>query len=147
MLNEELLSAWLHLSSVIDNHRLADVFTGWPNLPYNELVVCGLLASGQCRTASELCAETRILKSQMNAILRSLERKGVICRHRSQSDRRQVELRLLPEGEARYADTHRQALVLVDRTIGQLGEDQARTLVRLLEQVTSTFDAVQKLSQ
>ena len=67
MLNEELLEAWLRLSCVIDNQRLAADF------PFNEALVCGLLSQGGCRTASELCARTRILKSQMNAILRSLE--------------------------------------------------------------------------
>ena len=104
MLNDELLSVWLQLTNVIDNERLVE------GMPFNEALVCGLL-SGGCRTASELCAETRILKSQMNAILRSLEGKGVIARERSQTDRRCIELRLLPEGCSRYADGHRRALV------------------------------------
>ena len=104
MLNEELLEAWLRLSCVIDNQRLAADF------PFNEALVCGLLSQGGCRTASELCARTRILKSQMNAILRSLESQGVIARQRSQTDRRQVELRLLPAGLERYRASHRQAL-------------------------------------
>lgn len=91
MLNDELLSVWLQLTNVIDNERLVE------GMPFNEALVCGLL-SGGCRTASELCAETRILKSQMNAILRSLEAKGAISRRQSQADRRLVELRLLPGG-------------------------------------------------
>ena len=76
MLNDELLSVWLQLTNVIDNERLVE------GMPFNEALVCGLL-SGGCRTASELCAETRILKSQMNAILRSLEGKGVIAPRRT----------------------------------------------------------------
>lgn len=144
MLNEELLAVWLRLSRTIDNHRLADVFTGWPDLPFNEALVCGLLASGECHTASELCARTRILKSQMNAILRSLEQKGVICRQRSDSDHRQMELYLLPEGRSRYAGTHRQALELVDRLIEALGEDKAHSLLPLLVDVADTFDTVLK---
>ena len=70
MLNEELLSVWLRLSGVINNQRLV---TG---LSFNEALVCNLLVraarTGGSLTASELCAETRILKSQMNAILLSL---------------------------------------------------------------------------
>lgn len=143
-MNEELLAAWLKLSSVIDNHRLADILSGWPDLPFNEAQVCGLLASGECRTASELCAETRILKSQMNAILRSLEEKGVIARERSLSDRRQVELRLLPAGQARYEGLHKQVLAIVDRLIDALGEEKASELTSLLEQVADTFDSVRK---
>ena len=137
MLNEELLSVWLQLTNVIDNHRLAD------GMPFNEALVCGLLAGG-CQTASDLCAETRILKSQMTAILRSLEAKGVIARQRARQDRRRIELRLLPEGCARYADGHRQALRLVDRLIEGLGEDKARTLLPLLRQTVEIFDQIQQ---
>ena len=138
MLNEELLEAWLRLSCVIDNQRLAADF------PFNEALVCGLLSQGGCRTASELCAETRILKSQMNAILRSLEGKGVIARERSQTDRRQVELRLLPAGLERYRASHRQALDTVDRLISGMGEDAARQLLPLLRRAADAFDTMQK---
>lgn len=138
MLNEELLEAWLRLSCVIDNQRLAADF------PFNEALVCGLLSQGGCRTASELCARTRILKSQMNAILRSLESQGVIARQRSQTDRRQVELRLLPAGLERYRASHRQALDTVDRLISGMGEDAARQLLPLLCRAADAFDTMQK---
>ena len=138
MLNEELLEAWLRLSCVIDNQRLA------ANFPFNEALVCGLLSQGGCRTASELCARTRILKSQMNAILRSLESQGVIARQRSQTDRRQVELRLLPAGLERYRASHRQALDTVDRLISGMGEDAARQLLPLLRRAADAFDTMQK---
>lgn len=138
MLNEELLEAWLRLSCVIDNQRLA------ANFPFNEALVCGLLSQGGCRTASELCARTRILKSQMNAILRSLESQGVIARQRSQTDRRQVELRLLPAGLERYRASHRQALDTVDRLISGMGEDAAWQLLPLLRRAADAFDTMQK---
>ena len=138
MLNEELLEVWLRLSCVIDNQRLAADF------PFNEALVCGLLSQGGCRTASELCARTRILKSQMNAILRSLESQGVIARQRSQTDRRQVELRLLPAGLERYRASHRQALDTVDRLISGMGEDAARQLLPLLRRAADAFDTMQK---
>ena len=138
MLNEELLEAWLRLSCVIDNQRLAADF------PFNEALVCGLLSQGGCRTASELCARTRILKSQMNAILRSLESQGVIARQRSQTDRRQVELRLLPAGLERYRASHRQALDTVDRLISGMGEDAARQVLPLLRRAADAFDTMQK---
>lgn len=137
MLNDELLSVWLQLTNVIDNERLVE------GMPFNEALVCGLL-SGGCRTASELCAETRILKSQMNAILRSLESQGVIARQRSQEDRRRVELRLLPAGLERYRASHRQALDTVDRLISGMGEDAARQLLPLLRRAADAFDTMQK---
>ncbi len=138
MLNEELLTVWLRLTSVIDNQRLVS------DLPFNEAIVCNLLAkaqqAGSCLTASDLCAHTRILKSQMNAILVSLERKGVIARQRSQQDRRQVELRLLPAGLERYQAAHGRVLAMVDRLIEDMGEDAVRTLLPLLRQAADIFD-------
>lgn len=137
MLNEELLAVWLQLTNTINNQRLAD------GLPYNEALVCGLLAGG-CRTASDLCAETHILKSQMTAIINSLEAKGILRRQRSQRDKRRVELCLLPEGAARYADGHYQALALVDRIIDAMGEEKARALLPLLRQLTEAFSSIQQ---
>ena len=140
MLNEELLFTWLQLGNVIDNQRLVS------GLPFNEAMVCGLLArakaSGVPITASDLCAQTRILKSQMNAILRSLEKKGYICRRQSQQDRRQIELELLPQGHAAYEASHRCSLTLVDKLIEAVGEDAVRQLIPLLRQVTTTFDSI-----
>ena len=142
MLNEELLAVWLRLTSVIDNHRLAE------RLPFNEAMVCGLLArtqeNGGWLTASDLCRRTCILKSQMNAILRSLERKGLIDRRRSQTDRRQVELRLLPEGMTIYQASHRQSVAIVDRLIGEMGEEKVQTLLPLLHQAADIFGKIQQ---
>ena len=137
MLNEELLAVWLQLTNIIDNQRLAK------GLSFNEALVCGLLAGG-CRTASDLCAETRILKSQMTVILKSLEAKGILRRQRSQHDKRCIELYLLPEGTARYADGHCQALKLVDRFIGAMGEEKICTLLPLLREAIEVFDGIQQ---
>lgn len=142
MLNEELLSAWLRLGAVIDNQRLVS------DLPFNEAMVCGLLLraqeQGRFLTASDLCAQTRILKSQMNAIVQSLEKKGFLQRQRSQSDLRRVELFLLPVGEKHYLASHRQTLILVDRLIASVGQDSIQTLVPLLLQVADSFDRILK---
>lgn len=150
-LDEELLSAWLHLTSVIDNHRLAAAHaspTGQSPLPFNEAMVCGLLAQaqkeGRCLTASDLCRQTRILKSQMNTILRSLERKGVISRRQSQADRRRVELELLPEGFSLYQECHQRVRAMADRLIAEMGQEQVETLIPLLRQAANIFDTIQQ---
>lgn len=142
MLNEELLSAWLRLGAVIDNQRLVN------DLPFNEAMVCGLLLRAQEKdsalTASDLCAQTRILKSQMNAILQSLEKKGFLQRRRSQTDLRRVELTLLPDGINCYRESHRQTLALVDQLISAVGQDTIVTLIPLLGQVADSFDHILK---
>lgn len=139
MLNEELLFAWLQVGSVIDNQRLVT------QLPFNEALVCGLLYRAERPlTASDLCARTRILKSQMNAILRSLEKKGFLEGAPSPNDRRRIELKLLSAGVERYNASHRSTLALVDRLIEELGEDRARALTTLLRDATETFDKILK---
>lgn len=141
-LNEELLSAWLRLSSVIDNQRLVK------GISFNEALVCNLLARakrlGQTLTAKDLCAQTRILKSQMNTILLSLEKHGVIQRRQSQRDRRQMELILLPQGLQNYNASHANILALIDRLIDRMGESSIRQLIPLLHQVVDTFDSIQQ---
>ena len=138
-LSEELLSTWLRLGSVINNQRLVS------GLSFNEAQVCGLLTQpGGCRTASELCARTRILKSQMNAILRALERKGILSRRRSEGDRRRIELELLPEGMARYQEGHQRIQRLASRLISEMGEENILTLLPLLRQAADSFDAMQQ---
>lgn len=149
MLDEELLAVWLRLTTVIDNQRLAAAHgTGQPRLPFNEAMVCGLLAAAQASggslTASGLCRRTRILKSQMNAILRSLEAKGAISRRQSRTDRRLVELRLLPEGLALYRESHRRSVGMVDRLIDRMGEEKARALLPLLRQAADIFETIQQ---
>lgn len=145
MLDEELLAAWLRLTNVIDNQRLASA-RGTAELPFNEAMVCGLLAqaqeAGRCLTASALCRQTCILKSQMNAILRSLERKGLISRRQSQSDRRLMELRLLPEGYALYQESHRRSIAITHCLIDRMGREQAQVLLPLLRQAADIFETI-----
>ena len=147
-MDEELLAVWLRLTSVIDNQRLAAANAGGKALPFNEAMVCGLLARAKEEngflTASSLCRHTRILKSQMNVILRSLEDKGAIERRQSENDRRQMELRLLPEGERLYQESHQRVKKLVGRVIGEMGEGQVQILLPLLRQAADIFDAMQQ---
>ena len=142
MLNEDLLSAWLRLGTVIDNQRLVSA------LPFNEAMVCGLLLraqeAGQLLTASDLCSRTHILKSQMNAILNSLEKKGFLLRQRSQHDLRRVDLSLLPFGVDCYQESHRRTLALVDRLITLMGQETVKTLVPLLFQAADSFERILK---
>lgn len=150
-LGEELLAVWLQLTSVIDNQRLASAHASpqaRPALPFNEAMVCGLLAQaqeeGRCLTASGLCRQTRILKSQMNAILRSLERKGAVSRRQSRTDRGQVELELLPEGVSMYQEGHRRVCAMAERLICEMGRERVETLIPLLRQAANTFDTIQQ---
>ncbi len=139
-LSEELLTAWLRLSGAINNQRLV---TG---MPFNEALVCGLLLraqrEGKTINPRDLCQQTGILKSQMNAILLSLEQRGALARRQSSRDRRQVELTLLPEGAALYEASHSRVMALVDSLVAAMGADAVRQLIPLLHQVVDTFHSI-----
>ena len=77
---DRLLAAWLSLTSTLWNKRLVSTLT------YNEAHVLGILLraedTARVCTATMLIAQTRLLKSQMNKLLTTLEGKGFICRVR-----------------------------------------------------------------
>lgn len=143
-LNEELLEAWLETSMIISNRRLTDV------LSYNESLVCHILyereRSGKqgYLTATDLCNETKILKSLMNSTLNSLERKGLTERIRSMSDRRQVYVRLREDNLGIYLGEHRKIMEMIDEVIFEVGEDKIAEFIPVLRSITSS---VQRLTE
>ena len=139
-LNEKLLTAWLTMSSVVNNERIVS------SIPFNEAHVCNLLYRQRMEhpdvylTATELCARTRMLKSQMNKVLASLERQNMISRFRAPDDRRKAYIRLVDENLHRFEAVHARSIALVDRAIERLGADTAAQLAELLLRVANYVD-------
>ena len=140
-MREQLLDAWLNLSSTITNERLVSGFS------YNEALVMNLLyrqyknEEEQPLTATMLCRKTNILKSQMNAILNALEKKQMILRSRSQEDRRQIEVKLNPERLEAFIQCHERSLKLADGVLERLKGEEARQAVVMLQHLTNCFQA------
>lgn len=143
-LNEELLEAWLETSTVISNRRLTDA------LSYNESLICHILyereQSGhqEYLTATDLCNETKMLKSLMNSTLNSLEKKGLTERIPSTADRRQVYVRLRKDNLPVYLTEHRKILDIVDEVISAVGEEKIAEFIPVLRSITGS---VQKLTK
>ena len=139
-LNEALLKAWMKLSSSVINPRVVD------ELSYKESQVCHILYHNYLEdperqlTATDLCSQTKMLKSQMNRTLNLLEEKGIISRIRSEQDKRQIYVVMNWEGADKYRVQHERILKLVDDIIDRLGEEQARQTVLLLTQVADIAD-------
>lgn len=139
-LNEELLDAWLSLSSIISNERMVCY------MPFNEAFVCNLLyrqlqKDPSCYlTATHLCEKTRMLKSQMNKILNSLENKGIIQKVRSNTDKRVVFIILCQEQMDIYLNEHTHILGLINRLIEKLGIEETTHALRTLNKITETFN-------
>ena len=139
-LSEEVIAAWMQLIAAVENRRVVS------GLSFNEALVCNLLArrreEGGCLTASELCVKTRILKSQMNAILRSLEEKEIITRTPSAFDRRVVEVRLKEGGGPVYRSSHAHTLGIVDQLVASMGEDKVRALLPMVRQAAEVLNTL-----
>lgn len=139
-LNERLLSAWLTMSSVVNNERIVS------SIPFNEAHVCNLLYRQQMEepnvylTATELCAETRMLKSQMNKVLNSLEKQNMIERFRAPDDKRKAYIRLVEENLPKFEAVHARSIALVDHAIAHLGEEDSEELTDLLLRVSAYVD-------
>lgn len=143
-LNEELLGAWLKISTAINNSRLVS------EMSYNESLICNILYRNATEhpehfiTATELCAETKILKSQMNRILTQLEEKNLITRERSAEDKRKIFVRLTTEQSNAYLKQHAKILKLLDDIIEKLGEEKTLEIIRTLNGISDVADEVIK---
>lgn len=139
--NERLLNAWLAVSTSIRNDKLV------PSLTYNESIVCHLLLKdhkegGSGVTATDLCRETQIQKSQMNRILTALESRGLILRKRSDIDRRRVVITINKDKTAEFDAQHTAIIDIVGAVASQLGPDRAKEVVSALEHLA---DAARKV--
>lgn len=138
--NEKLLSAWLRLSTTVNNDRLTS------DLPYNEALLCNILCSTQLEapagmTATDLCRRARMLKSQMNRTLQSMEEKGLILRRRSDTDRRQIFITLNKASDL-YHKQHEKILDVVNRIAEKLGPEQVNEIIELFTKIANTADEV-----
>lgn len=136
---EELLQAWIDMSLRIRGNRLVSGFS------FNEIVICRMLYMQQMQggaplTATDLCRRMQLLKSQINKILTSMEKQGLIERVRSENDRRKMEIRLGAAATQAYMEAHERILQIMRYVCEQLGEDQAQQLTQLLHRAVESID-------
>ena len=138
---DRLLSAWLSLTSTLWNKRLVS------DLTYNEAHVMGILlrkkSSGAPCTATMLIQYTRLLKSQMNKLLTTLENKGYITRTRSSEDKRVIFIALTESGEAEPAHVE----AIVSQLIAQIGEDKAQALTQGITETVAALENILESSE
>lgn len=141
-LNEQLLDAWLSLSTTIINDKIVS------EMPYNESLICNILYRNQRHdpgkklTATDLCNETQMLKSQMNRTLTSMEKKGIISRERSDQDKRQVFVTFHLERADAYREQHEKILKMADAIIARIGAEKTREIIGLFESICKTAEEI-----
>ncbi len=142
--SDDVLNAWLRLTTTVNNVRMAG------ELPYNELLICGILYRNQnssapeSLTATDLCSETRMLKSQMNRTLNSMEKKGLIFRTRSEQDRRQVYITFNMDQAEVYEREHDRILGYVEMLLDKVGRQRAEEIIGLFTLISDMADEVIK---
>lgn len=139
-LGDKLLDVWLNLTSTLWNTRLVNGMT------FNEAHVLGILLRHSTEqmpmTATDLIHRTRLLKSQMNKILTTLETQGYITRTRAESDKRLIHIRLTQEGQDAYLAQHKDVEAILTRLLDRIGEDCARRAISDLSEITQALDDI-----
>ena len=136
---EELLEAWMAMEVCIRGNRLLSEFS------MNEMLVCNVLYRQMQRgsapvTATDLCNTTRLLKSQMNRLLSSMEFDGIIRRERNPADKREVYVYLQEAALPRYLEEHKHVLKIVGAVCSALGEEDTRSLTALMHKAAATVN-------
>ncbi len=132
---EQLLEAWVKLSSIIKNTRMIK------ELPYNEATVMRLLYNrfredgDGLVSLKEITAKTQMLKSQVNRTVNSLENKGLLERCEAGGDRRVVFVRCVPENLKSYIAVHNHSLSTAQKILNIIGENDAQAFVRLVGKI------------
>jgi len=93
-------------------------------------------------TATDLIRRTRLLKSQMNKILTTLEGRGFISRTRAQEDRRMIHIRLTAEGKAAYLEQHKAVESILTQLIERIGAEHALSVAQDLSAITEILDEI-----
>ena len=135
-ITENLLTAWLRLSTSINNPRIVS------DLTYNESLICNLLynnlqANPDKRiTATDLCNQTKMLKSQMNRTLNSLEEKKLITKERSELDKRLIYISMNLKQAIAYKKQHDKILELINIIIDNLGKDNTNKAIEIFNAIS-----------
>ena len=132
--NEQVLEAWLQMTTVINNERIT------PDLPYHESMICRYLYQNQDInvTATDLCNYTRMQKSQMNRTLTSMEKKELITRIRSEQDTRKIYITLNDSMLKIYKTQHEKILKIVDELFDKIGYERQSEVIKLFDLITQT---------
>lgn len=131
-LNEEILEAWLQLTSTINNEKIVNQYS------FNETIICRILVRNMDKeiTATELCSLTKMQKSQMNRTLTSMEARNIISRIRSKEDKRKIIIQLNENQVKIYQEEHERILHIVDEVIKKLGKEDAQKTLDLFHLIS-----------
>ena len=125
--------------------RLGKIFAGF-ELSFNDTTLTKLdflalevLGKREHFIMSELTERLSVALSSATGIIDRLVEKGYVARSRTEEDRRIVQVRLTEKGANLLADKKRRAMLMVERMLSCLGEQEQEELICLLEKVAGTL--------
>ena len=136
---EALLKAWIDMTLHIRGDRIVN------GLSFHEIVICNILyqsmyGDNEPLTATDIGQRTKLLKSQLNRILTSMEEQGLIERFRSETDKRKVYLKLCEDKLHIYLEEHAKVMHLMHAVCQSLGKEKVISLTALLEEAVKAVD-------
>lgn len=139
-LNEKVLDAWLRMSVSLNYEKLVTCLT------YNETLILNYIYRsnkiGESITATDLCAKTNMLKSQMNRTLNSLEDKGIIIREKSESDKRVSYLKMDGYRLWEYMGDNTEIMKFIDAIIEKYGEERTLHVAKMINEISDIAEEV-----
>jgi homoprotocatechuate degradation regulator HpaR len=87
--------------------------------------------------ASEVAERAFILAPSLTRMIRSLEERGFISKHKDEADGRRVLLRIGPAGEAIIRDVQPDSRKIYEDLETRFGRERLETLLELLDQLAS----------
>jgi DNA-binding MarR family transcriptional regulator len=138
---EQLRSAFIELVAADRRLRARD-----PQQP-------GDLSQGQVRalfkfagdeevTAGELAKRAELSPASMTAMLDALEKAGMVERHRSETDRRQVIVRLTPAGQERLHERKRAWTQHWESCLGEHSDEELDAAARVFHTMAAMLDGI-----
>ena len=137
-LHENLLSAWLRLSTGVRNDRLVQ------SMSFNEICVCNILyrSSNKEITASDICDKTGMLKSQVNKVLTDMENSGMISRISSREDKRKTLLMLTKQGEVKYLKEHENVMLIFNSLEKSMGAEKLKVSTEIFNELADAMSEI-----
>ena len=134
-LARRLTAQGFELSTLRPHYEATSSLRGMP------AVMRVLMEEGGPVSPGEIARRTGVTDARIANALRALEERGLVERHPSEHDRRRVEVSLTDAGRESVRDHARGAARFVTGFLVELGLDDARDLVRLLDRMLEVIRA------
>jgi len=127
--------------------QFCDIHRGFTNSEFMVMVTLECYAEqhdGEGMRAAQLAERVDASPQALSRTLRALEEKGLIERQADPSDRRHTYIRLTGQARENMRAGQQRMQHMFDQVIAQMGEEEIRTMVSLVNRMTDIMQSVQE---